>query len=226
MKSYLVLLVLFFAGAGSCFAAPQLVAEQLNYDFGEVLQGAKVEYTYRFRNAGDAVLEVGNVRSSCGCTAALLSARRIAPGDIGELQATFDSTRFQGAVSKVITLDSNDPQHPQVAFNLFGKVKAELLLQPERVNWGVVEKNQLLETQLTISNLSSSTIRLEPPRSTNPAVSAELSSLHIPPGGQVELRLTAKLPDDQTRLSGYIIVATDYANYPQIRVSVSARLSK
>ena len=226
MKSFLLLLVLFFAIVGSGFATPQLVAEQLSYDFGEVLQGGKVDYTFRFRNAGDEVLEVGNVRSSCGCTAALLSTRRIAPGDMGELQATFDSTRFQGAVSKLISLDSNDPQQPQISFSLFGDVKAELILQPERVNWGAVKTNQLLESQLTISNLSSQIIRLESPKSTNPAVSAELSAMQIPPGGQVELRLSAQLPGDQSRLGGYVIITTDYANYPQLRVPIAARLLK
>ncbi|HEY5674912.1 MAG TPA: DUF1573 domain-containing protein [Malonomonas sp.] len=226
MRRYLLLLLLFFASATSLFAAPQLVVEQLNYDFGEVLQGGKVDFTFRFRNAGDEVLEVGNVRSSCGCTAALLSARRIAPGDMGELQATFDSTRFQGAVTKVISLDSNDPQQPQVSFSLYGNVTAEVVLQPDRVNWGVVESQQPLESRLTISNLSKSTIRLERPKSTNPAVSAELSALQIPPGGQVELLIKAKLPDDQARLGGYVILATDHASYPQLRVPVSARLAK
>ncbi len=226
MKRFLLLLMLCFATAASVSAAPQLVVEQLNYDFGEVLQGGKVDFTFRFRNAGDEVLEVGNVRSSCGCTAALLSARRIAPGDVGELQATFDSTRFQGAVTKVISLDANDPQQPQVSFSLYGNVKAELLLQPERVNWGVVESQQPLESRLTISNLSPKAITLEAPKSTNPAVSAELSARQIPPGGQVELRLTAKFSDDQARLGGYVIIGTDYANYPQLRVPVSARLEK
>jgi len=226
MKRFLLLLALFFASNAPVYAAPQLVVEQLNYDFGEVLQGGKVDFNFRFRNAGDEILEVGNVRSSCGCTAALLSARRIAPGDMGELQATFDSTRFQGAVTKVISLDSNDPQQPQISFTLYGNVKAEVLLQPERVNWGVVESQQPLESLLTISNLSRKTITLEAPKSTNPAVSAELSALQIPPGGQVELRLTAKVTEEQARLGGYVIIATDHASYPQLRVPVSARLAK
>ncbi len=226
MKILLVLLLFLFTGVGSGFAAPQLVAEQLSYNFGEVLQGGKVDYTFRFRNAGDEVLEISNVRSSCGCTAVLLSARRIAPGDIGELQATFDSTRFHGAVSKVISVDSNDPQHPQVNFSLFGNVKVELVLNPDRVRWGKVNRNELLEAQVIIRNLSPKPINLQPPETTNPEVSAELSALQILPGEQVELRLSAKLPDNKPRLGGYVLIGTDYAGHPQLRVSVSARLSK
>ena len=226
MKSYLGLLFIFFITVSSAMAAPQMLVEQLNYDFGEVLQGGKVEYTFRFSNAGDEILEIGNVRSSCGCTAALLSARRIAPGDMGELQATFDSTRFRGAVNKVISLESNDPQQSQVRFSLYGNVKAELLLEPERVSWGAVKRGQHLESKVIIRNLSSKPIHLQPPKSTNPAVSAELSALLIPPAGQVELQLSAMLPEDKTRLGGYVILVSDYPNQPQIRVPVSARLSK
>ena len=226
MKSIAALLLVFFVNVGVGLAAPQMLVEQLNYDFGEVVQGGKVDYTFRFRNAGDEVLEIGNVRSSCGCTAALLSARRIAPGDMGELQATFDSTRFRGAVSKVISVESNDPKHPQVSFSLFGNVKAELVMQPERINWGLVKRGQLLESQVVISNQSQLTIQLQPPQATNPEVSVELSGLQLPPGEQVVLHLSAKLPEDKSRLGGYIIIPTDYANFPQLRVPISARLAK
>ena len=226
MKSCLALLFFLFVTVGSVMAAPQMLVEQLNYDFGEVLQGGKVEYTFRFSNTGDEVLEIGNVRSSCGCTAALLSARRIAPGDMGELRVTFNSTRFRGAVNKIITLESNDPQQSQVRFSVYGNVKAELLLEPERVKWGAVKRGQRLESKVIIRNLSSKLIQLQPPKSTSPVVSAKLSARQIPPAGQVELQLSAMLPEDKARLGGYVILVSDYPNQPQIRVPVSARLLK
>ena len=99
MGRWLLTLVLLCLSVTGAVAAPELSAERLNYDFGEIVQGAKVDHVFRFRNTGDQVLVVGNVRSSCGCTAALLTATRIAPGDMGELRATFDSTRFKGGYS-------------------------------------------------------------------------------------------------------------------------------
>lgn len=226
MERCLLVLLLLFCGATFVSAAPRIESERLNYGFGEILQGEQVEYVFRFRNTGDQVLQIGNVRSSCGCTAALLSTTRIAPGDMGELRTTFDSTRFKGAINKIVTIDTNDPQHPQVTFGLYGDVKAELLLQPERVNWGKVKQAVPLSSTVTISNRGSATINLQPPQVTSPAISAELRTLQLLPGEQVELNISAVFTEQKKRIGGYVIITTDYPNVPQLRVSVSARLAK
>ena len=222
----MITLILLLGSVTSVLAVPQLVTEDVKYDFGDIIQGEKVEYVFRFQNAGDEILEVGNVRSSCGCTAALLSAKRIAPGDAGELKTTFDSTRFKGGVNKVVTIDTNDPKVPQLVFSMHGNVKAELLLQPERVNWGKVKRDAPLKSKVIITNQGSATVNLQEPRATNPAVSAELKGLQLKPGDQVELEITAKFPEQKKRIGGYVIIGTDYPKVPQLRVSVSARLSE
>ena len=83
---------------------PKLVVEDADYSFGQTFQGTKVEHTFSFRNTGDAPLTVEKVRSSCGCTAALVSATLIPPGGKGEIRTTFDSGRFRGPVVKTIYL--------------------------------------------------------------------------------------------------------------------------
>jgi len=69
----------------NALAAPNLVVEQPVFDFGEVAQGDKVPHTFKFRNDGDKPLYIDRVKSSCGCTAALLSAKTLAPGESGEI---------------------------------------------------------------------------------------------------------------------------------------------
>ena len=128
MQKYLLLLLILFVLPLHVFAAPVVTTEVLEYDFGEVAQGDKVNYTFRFKNTGDELLEISSVSSSCGCTAALLSSKRIAPGDMGEIKATFDSSRFRGQISKTITLNNNSPLRPQVRFKLKGIVNLPLFL--------------------------------------------------------------------------------------------------
>ena len=133
---------------------------------------------------------------------------------------------LRGAIHKVISIDANDPAQPQVAFALSGNVKAELLLQPERVSWGKVKASEPLTETVKITNQGQATITLAAPQVTNPAISAELSALRLAPGDQAELQLRAKFPEQTKRIGGYVIIATDYPNVPQLRVSVSARLSE
>ena len=221
-----IALVLFVLCASSAFATPQLVAESLHFDFGELRQGEKVDRVFRFRNAGDEILEVGKVRTSCGCTAALLSATRIAPGDMGELRTTFDSTRFKGKIHKTITMETNAPKTKQISFSLTGDVKAEVVMQPERVNWGRVKPETPLNSTVLVTNQGKTTINLKTPSVSSPGVSAKLSDQLLSPGKQVELRITAKFPEGKKRLGGYVIIATDYPKVPQIRIPVSARLAQ
>ena len=221
-----LLLLLLLLSVSSAFAVPSLVVERLNHDFGEILQGAESTNTFRFYNAGDQVLEVGRLRSSCGCTAALLTTRRLAPGAMGELRLTFNSQGFRGAVQKVVTFETNDPKHPVVTFSLRGKVKAELYLQPERINWGVVGKDAPLQVDLEIVNASTQTITLQAPKITSTGIVAELSALRISPGESTILKVAAEFPEGKKRLAGYVLIDSDFPNLPQLKLPVSARLSQ
>lgn len=207
------------------FAAPQVVSDVLIYDFGEVNQGDKVDHSFGFRNVGDELLEITSVSSSCGCTAALLSSRRIAPGETGEIKATFDSSRFRGAVKKDITMQTNDPAHAQVVFSLTGEVKELLSLSTTRIDWKWADAQQTGTTLVMITNQSTGVIRLQSPQTTSPQLKASLDQLSLEPGQQARLTVQGQLPADSRRLSGYVMVATDFAPLPQLRISVSGRLA-
>jgi hypothetical protein len=85
-----------------------LTWERSNYDFGNIPQGEKVEYTFRFSNEGTEPLMITNVTTQCGCTAPKGWPRDpIAPGDRGEITLVFDSTGKFGRVNKVATVMSN-----------------------------------------------------------------------------------------------------------------------
>ncbi|WP_303721726.1 DUF1573 domain-containing protein [Malonomonas rubra] len=222
----LLILLLLFGYSSLAWAAPQLVIEKSDYNFGDLMQGEKVEYVFRFRNAGDEVLQVSNVRTSCGCTAALLSATRIAPGDMGELRTTFDSGRFKGTIHKTITMETNDPLHPRVSFGLTGNVKVELLSEPDRISWGQVKADEPLIAKVILKNLGKNSINLLGTSATTTSLSGTLSGSVLMPGKEVELKIEGSFPEGKKRLSGYVIIATDYPKAPQIRIPVSARLGK
>jgi len=223
--SILLFLLLLLSVGGSVYAAPAVVFENIKHDFGEITQGDKLTYTFRFQNAGDQVLEIGRVRSSCGCTAALLSTRRLSPGTLGELAVTFDSHGFRGRVQKVVTFDTNDPKHPSVSVVLQGVVKAELYITPQRINWGRVKAGTPLRMVIDVVNESDQTISLSPPVVTVSDLSAQLSSMTLDAGEKVSLEVTANFPHGKKRLAGYVILHSDFPAVPELRVPVSARLS-
>ncbi|HKJ04122.1 MAG TPA: DUF1573 domain-containing protein [Geopsychrobacteraceae bacterium] len=223
---YLFTVLFLILTTGPAWSAPQVVAEVLEYDFGEVVQGDKVDYTFRFRNAGDELLMIGSVHSSCGCTAALLSSKQIAPGDMGEIKTTFDSNNFRNSIHKTITIETNDPDNATVRFQLKGVVKEELILNPTRLSFGKLAPGQQVEQLVGITNSSKETVTLQEPRVTNQNLQATLGSASLAPGEKTELKVTARVPEDAERLSGYVMIGTSYGKVPNLRLSVSASVSR
>lgn len=89
-------------------SGPVIIWEKNSYDFGDVTEGEKVSYTFKFTNAGNAALVITNVEVTCGCTTPKGWTRDpIAPGSTGDLTVAFNSTGKLGKQNKVITVTSN-----------------------------------------------------------------------------------------------------------------------
>ena len=86
---------------------PSIAFEKLEHDFGTIAEGAKVSYTYSFKNTGQAPLIIQNAQPSCGCTAPDWSRNPIPVGGTGFVKAEFDSKGKPGAQMKTITVTAN-----------------------------------------------------------------------------------------------------------------------
>lgn len=218
-----LLILLLLSCVSYAMAQPRLLTENLSFDFGEVRQGDSVEHRFRFQNSGDQPLELSNLRSSCGCTAALLSARRLEPGAMGELQVTFDSRGFQGPVQKQVTVDTNDPEHPVLNFSLRGRVIPEFYVDPPRANWPQAVGADPLRMELQVHNNSSRTVTLEKPAVTSNQITADLARSILASGETGTLLITAHPSPERKRVAGYVILQSDFPGVPQLRIPVSAR---
>lgn len=81
--------------------------EKTEHDFGNVLQGEMVTYSFRFTNTGNAPLLISQVTSSCGCTVGDFPRQPIEPGQGGEIKATYNSAGHHGFQNRYLTVMSN-----------------------------------------------------------------------------------------------------------------------
>src|SRR3989337_265809 len=114
MKKYLLLIVVIafatlgFAQQSAPQNGPVITVEKKTHDFGDIVQGDKVEETFKFTNTGTEPLIITNVQVTCGCTTPKGWPRDpIMPGGKGELTIAFNSAGKMGKQNKVVTVVSN-----------------------------------------------------------------------------------------------------------------------
>ena len=86
---------------------PQFSFETELHDFGQLIDGEKVSYSFKFTNSGDQPLIISNAKGSCGCTVPNWPKDPIQPGESGTIDVTFNSSGRTGKQNKAITLTAN-----------------------------------------------------------------------------------------------------------------------
>lgn len=86
---------------------PIVIYEKGTYDFGEIIEGEKYDYIFKFKNVGTEPLILQNVKASCGCTTPEWSKEPIMSGKSGEIKVIYDTKNRMGAFNKAITITSN-----------------------------------------------------------------------------------------------------------------------
>jgi len=116
-----ILLLTFFVAFGLAAAAqqtggPVISFEKKSHDFGDIVQGDKVEHIFKFTNAGNEPLIITNIQVQCGCTAPEWPRNPIPPGGKGEIKIVFNSTGKMGKQNKTSTIISNAEGTNQIVF--------------------------------------------------------------------------------------------------------------
>jgi len=107
---------------------PVIEFESDLYDFGKIIMGEKVSYSFKFKNTGTSDLIISRVTSSCGCTVGDFPKVPVKPGESNKIEVKFDSENRRGFQSKTITVLSN----AQPSTNTL-RIKAQVVL-PEEIN--------------------------------------------------------------------------------------------
>ena len=86
---------------------PVFQFEKEVYDFGEIKEGEKVSYDFKFKNIGNAPLIISSATATCGCTVPEYPKEPLAPGAEGVIRVIFNSTGKPGMQNKVVSITAN-----------------------------------------------------------------------------------------------------------------------
>lgn len=109
----------------SIFGTPKISFDKKEHDFGTLPQHTVAKAVISFKNTGDGTLRIKEVRSSCGCTATLVTKKAIKPGEEGALEIRFNSGDYNGRIVRYITITTNDPENETIEFRIISEVKGK-----------------------------------------------------------------------------------------------------
>ena len=153
--------------AGQSFAAgqPKIKFRETAWNFGKISQGKAVSHEFVFANEGDATLVIKKVTTTCGCTAALVSAEKVAPGEEGKIEVKFDTRGYGGQVGKLVYVESNDPKEPQKQLEITADIEVppspKIEIDPYNLDLGLLVEGEELRADLKIMNKGEMELRAE-----------------------------------------------------------------
>jgi len=102
---------------------PELEFDELSYDFGEIMQGDKIDHKFTFTNTGRAPLSITKADATCGCATPSIPFMDIMPGEKGYIGVSYNSVGKEGEEYPQVTIFSNAKTNPNQVLKLSGFVK-------------------------------------------------------------------------------------------------------
>lgn len=146
----------------------------------------------------------------------MVSAEEIPPGGVGEVKATFRSKGYQGKVTKSLTVETNDPDNPNVRLSILGEVIAEVMVTPRHINFRNVNKDAMPKPiRLEVRVLEDKGLKIQGVSADNPAVVLK-EEKRTESEATYSVSLAEKVPVG--KLTGKILVTTNSKKTPETQV--------
>lgn len=208
-------------------AGPKIEVDKTSHDFGMVKEGEVAVHIFKIRNVGDKDLEIKDIRTSCGCTAALLSDKTISPGKTAEIKVTYDSRGRPGKFRKTITLYSNAENQNQLTLSVYGEVvegeKPKGYTNPGFKDLGEVEMGNEILTSFYLHSTGKIPLIVNEIITTQGIQVLPWEKDTLNPGDSLEIKVKIT-PNTQERFDGVVIVKTNDPNLPQKFFRVQAKV--
>ena len=226
--SLLAVLAILAIGAASASAqawTPDALFPESSHDFGTVARGAKLRYTFWLVNTTNSDIQIVGWQPKCGCTEVKVGARDVPPGTRTPIEATLDTTRFQGRKDSGLTLNIAGPAYAQKDLSLRCFIRGDIGLDPGVADFGIVArgtKPALVMNLIYRGNQAGWAIK--DAKTISEHVTAKITGPFQAAGGGVQYQITANLNPSAPpgTLKDEIVLKTNDPTSPAIPISVSA----
>jgi len=208
---------------------PDLRFDEYSYDLGMLDEGAKAQRTISFRNVGEQVLTVSQVRPTCTCIGVGQVTRSIPPGGSGRISFTYDASGLRGAQAQALYIESNDPVSPVVQVQVTAGLKpANLLASTRRIEFGEVDTARGVTREMYIKDPGDGSLDIQEVLSDSPLVKVTLAGAAPPEyqhlGVVFPVRVTLKPGAPVGPFAASITIVSNHPKEPRLRIPVVAKI--
>lgn len=189
---------------------------EVTYDFGEVIQGTRVEHVFIVENRGSEDLRIELLEASEALSVSMPETVR--PREQGGVEIAFETHGLSGSGNLKVELKTNDPEKPTQTLVIRGRLTSLIEIQPQnRVYFFDVIRGQTPHKDLELINHQDRPLTVLEVKSGTPRYFE--TALETLEAGQ-RYKLTLKLASDAPRGNRQerILVVTDSPDLPEIPI--------
>ncbi len=208
---------------------PKIIFQEEIKDFGKVNQGDVLTHIFVFTNQGNENLEIKKVDATCGCTAAILSEKNIAPGKQGQIKITLNTRNLRQKSSKYVYVESNDPSSPRKRLTVSADINvppsAKIVVTPYTVDAGVLLQAEDLQAQTKIRNTGERELTVECSHRSASFLSEGKQAvfpLKIAPGKEKTLDIKISTSNKKGVIREYVLLKTNDPSRKSLSVVVNS----
>ncbi len=228
---FLIIVLSSLAPAAAKAAQADVLASvfpERSFDFGNVARGSQLRHAFQVVNRTNSDIRIADWKTKCGCTDVKVGARVIPPGTKTTVEATIDTTRFQGPKASGLILVIDRPVYDEVHLNVTCYIRGDITLVPGQLDFGVVRRSEKLpSTSLTLTYAGGrSDWAITAMKTHTPKVKAEAKEQIRTSNGPIQWLITATLQPELSNgtFKDEITLVTNDSPPQTIPISVVANI--
>ena len=203
---------------------PQIFFDEQIHDFGVVSREDLPQHRFTFSNTGQTDLVISEVDSSCGCTAALLSAETILPGGLGEIDVSFNPQGRRGEQKQTVSVYSNAENEPIAQLAIRGTVIASVDVAPDKVLFGSVNNQQVTTKRIRVLDSGEGTLKITHIETSSPFLTTEVGPMHLGEVINYEVKVTLQPGVPMGKFQETLTIHTNNELQPRLSVLIEGNV--
>lgn len=195
--------------------------EETSHNFGVVAKGSDVSHRLKVTNIYEETVQIADVKTSCGCTAAKPSQTTLNSLETAYIEIVMDTKKFSRQKDSSLIITFSAPQYAEVRIPISAYIRTDVVMEPGSVNFGAVDQGTAATRTIEVSYAGRPDWKIVGIENLPETMKAELTETSRTAQGvnySLKVHLDAKVSVGPFR--GLINLVTDDANNPYVPLLV------